>query len=358
MKSTGPAAGSSETGSAETDSGAGSAKPDSAESGSAKSGSAKSAKSGSAKTDSRPDAVNTDDAETDVAETGPSGSADAALAEAERWFVRHGVPHFVEERYYVPGLPAFLRPFAAAIRLARLGAMLGYWTLRRVFSEVREVGHLAVRALPLLALFGMVIFFTRDFWLIAAALTSGWLWVTAALFVALIQAFLVARLPEEFGTLPRACTPDHIRASCAATPLESLAEAESDLTTDPALGLGQRRNMFLYLLLSQTIQISLLSWMVFFFYVVFGAIAIRPPVLKEWFGHVPADARLWGVRVPGVSSELLHVAVMLAGLSALYFAITALTDAVYRREFFDRTLAELDKAIHMRCAYLTVRGKS
>jgi hypothetical protein len=268
------------------------------------------------------------------------------------------VPHFVEDQYNAAGLPAFLRPFAAAIRLARLGAMVGYWTVRRVFAEIREVGHLAVRALPLLALFGMVIFFTRDFWLVSAALTTGWLWVTAGFFVVLIQAFLVARLPEETGTLPRTCTPDHIRASCAATPLASLAEAESELATDPALGLGQRRNMFMYLLLTQTIQISLLSWMVFFFYVIFGAIAIRPEVLKDWFGHVPADARLWGIRIPGVSSELLHVAVLLAGLSALYFAITALTDAVYRREFFDRTLSELDKAIHMRCAYLTVRGKS
>ncbi|MEY9912174.1 hypothetical protein ABIA35_008433 [Catenulispora sp. MAP12-49] len=285
-------------------------------------------------------------------------SAEAALAEVEHWFVRHGVPHFVEDRYTVASLPAFLRPFAALIRLARLGAMLGYWTVRRVFAEVREVGHLAVRALPLLALFGMVIFFSGDFWRIAAALTTGWLWVTAAFFVVLIQAFLVARLPEETGTLPRACTPDRIRASCAATPLAPLAEAEPDLATDPALGLGQRRNMFMYLLLTQTIQISLLSWMVFFFYVVFGAIAIRPPVLKDWFGHVPPDAHLWGVRVPGVSSELLHVAVLLAGLSALYFAITALTDAVYRREFFDRTLAELDKAIHMRCAYLTLRGRN
>ena len=285
-------------------------------------------------------------------------SAEAALAAAEQWFVRHGVPHFVEDPHYVAALPAFLRPFAAAIRLLRLAVMLTFWTVRRVFAEAREVGHLAVRALPLLALFGMVIFFTRDFWQIAAALTSAWLWVTAAFFVVLIQAFLVARLPEEFGTLPRACTPERIRASCAATPLEPLAEAEEELATDPALGLGQRRNMFLYLLLSQTIQISLLSWIVFFFYVVFGAIAIRPPVLREWFGHVPADAHLAGMRVPGVSSELLHVAVLLAGLSALYFAITALTDAVYRREFFDRTLAELDKAIHMRCAYLTVRGRT
>lgn len=287
-----------------------------------------------------------------------AASPEDALAAAEQWFVRHGVPHFVEEATYVAGLPGFLRPFAAFIRLLRLGILLTLWTVRRVFSEAREVGHLAARALPLLALFGMVIFFTADFWRIAAALTSGWLWVTAAFFVVLIQAFLVARLPEEFGTLPGSCTPEHIRASCAATPLEPLApDEDDDWNTDPALGAGQRRNMFLYLLLSQTIQISLLSWMVFFFYVVFGAIAIRPPVLKEWFGHVPADARLWGLRVPGVSGELLHVAVLLAGLSALYFAITALTDAVYRREFFDRTLAELDKAIHMRCAYLTVRSR-
>jgi hypothetical protein len=284
-------------------------------------------------------------------------SPEAALAAAEQWFVRHGVPHFVEDASFTGTLPRYLRPFATLIRLLRLGVLLALWTVRRVFSEAREVGHLAVRALPLLALFGMVIFFTADFWRIAAALTSGWLWVTAAFFVVLIQAFLVARLPEEFGTLPGSCTPERIRASCAATPLEPLAQTEPALTTDPALGAGQRRNMFLYLLLSQTIQISLLSWMVFFFYVVFGAIAIRPPVLKEWFGHVPADARLWGMRVPGVSSELLHVAVLLAGLSALYFAITALTDAVYRREFFDRTLAELDKAIHMRCAYLTVRSR-
>jgi hypothetical protein len=345
MTSTGP--GAESAGSDADEAAAGSEAAGSAAAGSA---TASSAGAGSAKASS---AKAASEATASVA----AGSAEAALTEAEHWFVRHGVPHFVEDRYSVASLPAFLRPFAAVIRLARLGAMLGYWTVRRVFAEVREVGHLAARALPLLALFGMVIFFSGDFWRIAAALTTGWLWVTAAFFVLLIQAFLVARLPEETGTLPRACTPDRIRASCAATPLAPLAEAEPVLATDPALGLGQRRNMFMYLLLTQTIQISLLSWMVFFFYVVFGAIAIRPPVLKEWFGHVPPDAHLWGMRVPGVSSELLHVAVLLAGLSALYFAITALTDAVYRREFFDRTLSELDKAIHMRCAYLTLRSR-
>ena len=89
---------------------------------------------------------------------------------------------------------------------------------------------------------------------------------------------------------------------------------------------------------------------------VFGAITIRPEVLKGWFGTVPADTRLLGVTVPGVSPQLVHVAVMLAGLSALYFAITALTDTDYRREFFDRTLGELERAIAVRCGYLSVRA--
>jgi hypothetical protein len=295
---------------------------------------------------------------------GTGGGADeaaratrAALAATERWFVRAGVPHFVEGGRTSPRLPGPLRPLATGVELLRLALMLAFWTVRRAVAEAREMGHLAVRALPLLALFGMVIFFTADFWQVAAALDSGWLWVTAAFFVVLIQAFLIARLPEEFGTLPKACTPDRIRASCTATPLAEFAGAGTDLDPDPGLGPAQRRNMFLYLLLSQTIQVSLLSWMVFFFYVVFGAIAIRPEVLTEWFKHPVPDARLLGVRVPGVSSELLHVAVLLAGLSALYFAITALTDAVYRREFFDRTLAELDRAIHLRAAYLTARRR-
>jgi hypothetical protein len=296
-----------------------------------------------------------------VGETGAvDGATRAALAATERWFVRAGVPHFVEGRFGVgPGrLPRLLQPFADGLDLLRLGAMLAFWTLRRVFAEAREMGHLAVRALPLLALFGMVIFFTADFWQVAAALDSGWLWATAGFFVVLIQAFLIARLPEEFGTLPKACTADRIRASCAATPLADFAVERTDLDADPALGPAQRRNMFVYLLLSQTIQVSLLSWMVFFFYVVFGAMAIRPEVLTEWFKHPVPNARVLGLRVPGVSSELLHVAVLLAGLSALYFAITALTDTVYRRQFFDRTLAELDRAIHLRAAYLTARRRS
>src|SRR4051794_37523780 len=77
----------------------------------------------------------------------------AALAATERWFVRAGVPHFVEDRLGAGPVPRLLQPFAAVVDLLRLGTMLAFWTVRRVVAEAREMGHLAVRALPLLALF-------------------------------------------------------------------------------------------------------------------------------------------------------------------------------------------------------------
>jgi hypothetical protein len=299
----------------------------------------------------------------------PTGPADApasalidprraAVAQIEKWFVQQGVPHFVDGPVVSPRVPAALQPAVFLVVLVREGLLLVLWTVRRVAAEIREVGHLAARALPLLALFGMVIFFSGDFWHIAAALNSGRLWVASGFFVALTLVFLVARIPEELRGLPATATAERIRASCAHTPLaaELLADP-AELATDPRLGLAQRRNMAAYLLLCQAIQVSLLSWLVFFFYVVFGAITIRPEVLKGWFGTVPADTSVLGMAVPGVSPQLVHVAVMLAGLSALYFAITALTDKSYRREFFDRTLGELERAIAVRCGYLSLKNR-
>ena len=204
-----------------------------------------------------------------VPPSSPDGTAAdsrrVAVAQTEKWFVRQGVPHFVEGPVVSPRVPAVLQPAVFLVVLAREGVLLGVWTVRRVAAEVREVGHLAARALPLLAVFGMVIFFTGDFWHIAAALDSGWLWVASGFFVVLTLVFLVARIPEELRALPVVATAEGIRSSCAQTPLAPLVATPAELATDPRLGLPQRRNMAAYLLLCQAIQVSLLSWLVFFF---------------------------------------------------------------------------------------------
>ncbi|UUZ59777.1 hypothetical protein [Nocardioides sp. B-3] len=58
----------------------------------------------------------------------------------------------------------------------------------------------------------------------------------------------------------------------------------------------------------------------------------------------------WGIRP--VSLELVQVSVFLAAFSGLYFAVFAVTDETYRREFFSDVLGELEQALRVRVGYL------
>jgi len=290
---------------------------------------------------------------------GGSDQTQAALTATERWFTVQGVPHFGEQASATATAPlnaAWLRRIADPVAIA---VSVAVWVLRRTGSEFREVGKLAGRGLPLLALFGVVLFFSGDFWHIAVALSAWWLWSVSGLFMVLNFVFLLSRLPEEYNRLPTEYSIEDVREACAGTPVESLVADGSGVavTGDARIGWPQRRNMLIYLLLCQQIQVFLLSWIVFFFFVAFGAVSVRPAVVEGWFGR-PASfpAHVLGVPVPGVSSELLHAALLLSAVSAFYFTVAAITDEGYRREFFDRTLAELGRAVRVRCGYLSVRA--
>lgn len=291
--------------------------------------------------------------------SGGSDEAQAALLATEHWFTVQGVPHFSEETPAPAPLTAnatWLRRVAEPIAIA---VSVAVWILRRTRGEFRELGKLAGRGLPLLALFGVVLFFSGDFWHIAVALSAWWLWMVSGLFMVLNFVFLLSRLPEEYNRLPTEYSIEDVREACAGTPVESLVADGSGVAVagDARIGWPQRRNMLIYLLLCQQIQVFLLSWIVFFFFVAFGAVSVRPAVVEGWFGRAPSfPAHVLGVPIPGVSSELLHAALLLSAVSAFYFTVAAITDEGYRREFFDRTLAELGRAVRVRCGYLSVRA--
>jgi hypothetical protein len=283
----------------------------------------------------------------------------AALLLTERWFTVQGVPHFSVGEPVAVRVPRWLSPLRRVVLAVAIAVSVAVWVLRRMRSEVRKAGKLAGRGLPLLVLFGVVLFFSGDFWHIAVALSAGWLWAVSGLFLVLNNVFLFARLPEEYARLPREYTASDVRAACAGTPLESLLRDGTtvDVRGDAQIGPAQRRNMLVYLLLCQQIQVFLLSWMVFFFFVAFGAVAVRPAVIEGWLGRAASyPAHVVGVPIPGVSSELLHSALLLSAVSAFYFTVAAITDEGYRQEFFTRTLAELGRAVQVRCGYLSVHA--
>lgn len=206
--------------------------------------------------------------------------------------------------------------------------LIGVWAMRQTLSSLGLLFPLATRALPMLLLFVTFLFINTEVWMIASALDGGILWGAVMLFGALATGFLVVRLTEEVDRLDD--------------------EVGRDELGDDADVVGlQRTNLVLVLLITQAFQVLLLALAVFAFFIVFGVVAMDDEVLATWIETDLTYA--WNIPV---SRELLQVSTFLAAFSGLYFAVYAVTDEAYRREFFSEVLGELEQALRVRVRYL------
>jgi hypothetical protein len=207
------------------------------------------------------------------------------------------------------------------------------WALRRVAGQLASSLLLLARAVPLLMLFAFVLFLTTEMWQVFADIGDGSLIGVAALLAAVGTLFLVVRLPREVRAL------------------------ETESGTRPALTRGQRLNVGLVMLVSQGLQVLVVSLAIGVFFVAFGLLAVRPDVLEAW---IQTPGQHIGPRGLGLTVELLRVSATIAALSGLYYAIAVLTDSTYREEFLDEITTELRDTFAARTQYLAhlrdVRG--
>lgn len=315
------------------------------------------------------------------------------VAETEAWFVAHGLPYFVDSlreearRSLRPGLAAPLLLVAAAAGVATgllvgsatdsgTGTMVGSivalavvaaygmarlhvtsmarWALARTFGSLGLLFPLATRALPLLLLFVTFLFINTEVWQVASNLDDGVLWGAVLLFAAVAVGFLLVRLPEELDQVDDEIGGDRLVASCARTPMAEVAPrfANAKLTEIAQVHGFEKGNLVFVLLVAQVTQVLLLSLAVFGFFVVFGAVAIREPVMESWLGAEPH----W--IFPGwhvLSAELFQVSTFLASFSGLYFTVYAVNDVAYRRQFFASLERQLDRAVGVRAVYQALR---
>ena len=283
--------------------------------------------------------------------------------EAEDWFLAHGLPYFVDPireqvrrrlsrgRLLLVGAVGLLLAVPVGVaswwlveRSDEAGAvstgistaitvlvlvaavyagralrvhLIGVWAMRQTLSSLGLLFPLATRALPMLLLFVTFLFINTEVWMIASALDGGVLWSTVMLFAAVAVGFLVVRLTEEVDRLDD--------------------EVGRDELGDDADVVGlQRTNLVLVLLITQAFQVLLLALAVFAFFIVFGVVAMDDEVLATWIESDLTYA--WSIPV---SRELLQVSTFLAAFSGLYFAVYAVTDETYRREFFTEGVVEL-----------------
>ncbi len=323
----------------------------------------------------------------------------AAVAEAEAWFLAHGLSYFVPRvradvrdglraRRFVPAMvavvvlaagvavllvwavgewtaaPAVLVSFVVAgavlYALTALRARrIVMWALSRTFGSLRLLVPMASRALPLLLVFVTFLFINAEAWQMTAHLQPGVLWLTVVLITALAVVFLMVRLPEEVDRVDDAVDPAFVERTTSGTPLAAPARRLLAGGFDPAAHAQvtgyDRLNLILVLLVVQIGQILLLAVSVFVFFLLFGALVMTETVQESWTGFAEVDSFSF---LPNVSVQLLQVSLFLAAFSGLYFTVSAVTDDTYRGQFFGAVTEELERAVGMRAVYLALRAEA
>jgi hypothetical protein len=246
------------------------------------------------------------------------------------------LPGLISDHWGIAALTALFNLLLLGLILAVVGfglISILRWALGRLVSELSRSFGLLVKAVPLLMIFSLILFLTPELWEVFAQLERASLAILVALFVLLGVAFLIARLPSEVESL------EH-EAGAGGPPLEP----------------RQRFNVGLVLFVSQSLQVLLVALAVAAFFVIFGLLTINAELIEGWINGRP-DV-LFGFELGGreaqVTVELLRVATAIASFTGLYFAISMLTDDLYRREFLDRITIEMKSTFTRRAEYLAL----
>ena len=236
-------------------------------------------------------------------------------------------------------------------RLLRMGTMFR-WAVRRTFGSLGLMFPLLTRALPLLLLAVTFLFINAEVWQVAALMSRNVLWSSVTFFALIATVFLLVRLPEEVRRVEREVAGERLADCCVGTPA---AEAARQITATPAdLPRFARANLVLVLLFNQAIQVLLLSFGLFAFFVVFGHLTIPDGTVEAWTGAPVTDLpSSLGKHLP-LTNELFQVAVFLASFAGLYFTVYAVTDETYRSQFFAGLSTELEQAVAVNAVYVSL----
>lgn len=233
-----------------------------------------------------------------------------------------------------------------------------WWATGRLFRQLGGTLLLFARAIPLLLLFVTFLFINAEVWQVSANLLGPLFVATLGMFAAFGALFILVRLPTEVEGLGAFMTWEEVGELCAGTPMQELPAADP-AGVPPASPLSRAEwiNTGLVILFGQALQVLLVSVLVGAFLVLLGLLTMPEAVIEAWTGmpvrSIGPTLSLFG-RDVRLSEELLRVASFLAAFSGLYFAVTAVTDASYREQFFEEIVGDVRQAFAVRSAYLAL----
>jgi hypothetical protein len=230
------------------------------------------------------------------------------------------------------------------------------WSVTQLWEQLADLGHLVVKALPLLLLFVTFLFVNTEVWQVAGNLDGFAYWLVLLLFFVTGAAFVLSRVPAEVAEINRF---ESLQAASrlardVGAPVALERATAPDGEANPPLSRRAWANIALVMLVAQAIQVLLVGAAVGGFLVAFGLLAIDEPIVVSWTGD-PAHA-LWAPTLGGrqllLSEELLRVSGFLAAFTALYFTVYLVTDRTYREQFRDEVITDVRGALAARACYL------
>ena len=233
---------------------------------------------------------------------------------------------------------------------------LAIWAVQYLRAQLAQIATLMSRTMPVLLILVVFLLFASELWQAAHTLGGADLAAVLALLLIVATILVVTGARTEIALIEASRTWATITPLLAGTPAESFAPGLKHAEPPRRLGWRERANIVLLMLLSQLVQALFVALLVLMFLVALGVLAIPASVQATWVGE-PVRSVL-GFELLGeprlVSVELLITAGLLGGVSALYFAGLALTDAAFRAEFHARVVGDVEQIMAVHAAYVAV----
>jgi hypothetical protein len=255
-------------------------------------------------------------------------------------------------------VPIFVLITLLAIWLTYIGfGSIALWAFRFASVQLGAAGSLLSRALPLLML-TVVVFFTGELWQLATRMTRQRLWQVIGYLALIALLFMVTTIRDEVRALrdDRAERSDP-RDLLAGTPLAGCIDHDPVRTP---LSRGEQFNVVAVMVVSQAIQVVFFTTGVFAFFLALGVIAVPYDVAVLWsaeqtcaVGEPPCAGTWFGIHIP-VPQTVVHMSLIVAVLSGLYFTVSTSVDPLYRQRFFDPLIADVAVSLAGRDAYLVL----
>lgn len=234
------------------------------------------------------------------------------------------------------------------------------WAMGQTVRHLSQLLTLMGRALPFVLVFSAFLFLNAELWQVANDFTPLAFWVTVGLLSGVAVAFIALRIPQEISEIARFGSWDDVctLADGTETPMPGYAAEQLSGVHEPPLSRADRFNVSLVVLFNLGLQIALVSAAIGLFYIVFGVFAVREDTIITWTSlqEIPTGDVLWRGSASStdlvLTVQLIRVVGFLVAFSALQFSVAAVTDATYRREFFDEVTAEVRRALAVRSIYL------